>query len=266
MVRELRIEVASGVELSCALHGDEHGAPLVLVPGPTDSWRSYEPVIEHLPGSIRTVGISPRGHGESDDPGTGYSVEDLACDVLAVADALEIQQAVLVGHSGSCLAVRHLAIAEPERVAGAALEASPLTLRGHPGLEELVVSLTELTDPIDPGFVHQLIVDTSSPNVHPSILEMAVAETSRVPARAWQGVFGGLLDHDDRDDLGRIEAPVLLVWGDADPIVDRAAQEELLARLPHAELSVWAGIQHTPRWEDPARFAAEVAAFVERVS
>jgi pimeloyl-ACP methyl ester carboxylesterase len=78
-------------------------------------------------------------------------------------------------------------------------------------------------------------------------------------------MFGGLLRYDDTPELARIIAPALLVWGDADGLVDRAMQDELVDRLPRAELVVYSGVGHTPRWEDPARFAADVAAFVPRV-
>lgn len=39
----------------------------------------------------------------------------------------------------------------------------------------------------------------------------------------------------------------------------------LAGRLRSAELIVYPGVGHTPRWEDPARFAADVTAFVQRV-
>lgn len=41
-------------------------------------------------------------------------------------------------------------------------------------------------------------------------------------------------------------------------------QEMLAERIPGAELLVYRRLGHTPRWEDPARFAGEVAAFVQR--
>jgi non-heme chloroperoxidase len=118
------------VTLSFVTQGDESGPVLVLLPRPTDSWRSYEPVLERLPSSIKAIAVSQRGHGDSDKPTTGYRVEDFASDVMALLDALGVERAVLGGHSGSCLVARRVAIDKPERVAGLVLEASPTTLRG----------------------------------------------------------------------------------------------------------------------------------------
>ena len=75
------------------------GAPaLVLLPGPTDSWRSYQPVLDRLPPSMHTVAVSLRGHGDSDKPKTGYWVADYTVDVVHPLDALRIESAVLAGH------------------------------------------------------------------------------------------------------------------------------------------------------------------------
>jgi pimeloyl-ACP methyl ester carboxylesterase len=121
------VTLGSGITLSYAAQGDESGPVVVMLPGPTDSWRSYEPVLEQLPPSVRAIAVSPRGHGDSDKPAIGYRVEDFAADVVPLLDGLGIEQAVVAGHSGSCLAARRVAIDHPERVAGLVLEASPTT-------------------------------------------------------------------------------------------------------------------------------------------
>ena len=79
-------------------------------------------------------------------------------------------------------------------------------------------------------------------------------------------MFEALLRYDDREELPRVTAPTLLIWGDADRLVTLDAQEALLRHLPDARLTTYSGVGHTPRWEDPSRFAADVAAFAERVA
>ena len=260
------VRLTTGVTLSYAERGGRAGPALVLLPGPTDSWLSYEPVLERLPPSIRAIAVSQRGHGDSDKPLTGYQVEDFAGDVAPLLDALGIDRAVLAGHSGSCLAVRRVAIDRPERVAGLVLEASPTTLGGDARLREFVASVVFLLeDPIDARFARSFVVDTSSVEVSPDAIERLVGELLKVPAFVWREMFAGLLQYDDLAELGRISAPTLMVWGDADRLVARQVQDELAAHLQAAELLVYAGIEHTPRWEAPSRFASDVAAFVERV-
>jgi pimeloyl-ACP methyl ester carboxylesterase len=259
------IAIGTGLTLSYCEQGGSSEPALVLLPGPTDSWRSYEPVLDHLPRSIRTIAVSQRGHGDSDKPPTGYRVQDFAADVPALLDALGIERAVLVGHSGSCLVARRVAIDHPDRVAGLVLEASPNALKGHQDLTDFVETIVStLEDPVDPAFVRSFVVDTSSAHVAPVLVDQLVDELLKVPARVWREMFAGLLRCDDHDDLSRIGAPTLLIWGDADALIGRQAQEELLSDVTSARLVVYRGVGHTPRWEDPCRFAADVAAFVEQ--
>ena len=105
---ERRVTLASGLTLSLRDQGAASRLAVLLLPGPTDSWRSYQPVLDLLPRELRAVSVSQRGHGDSDKPGRGYGVEDFAADVIPLLDALGIERAVLAGHSGSSLVARRL--------------------------------------------------------------------------------------------------------------------------------------------------------------
>lgn len=257
--------LGSGLTLSFVEQGDRSGPALVLLPGPTDSWLSYKPILDLIPPAIRTIAVSQRGHGDSDKPDNGYRVANFAADVGELLDALNVERAVLTGHSGSCFTARRVAINQPKRVAGLVLESSPTTLRGEAGLKRFVRSvISNLTDPIDADFVRSFTIDTSSDEIGPEFLNQMVAEQMKVPAHVWREMFAELIQYDDIAELNRINAPTLLIWGDADSLVGRKMQDELVARIARTELIVYPGVGHTPRWEDPNRFAKEVTTFVKR--
>jgi non-heme chloroperoxidase len=259
------VTVASGIRLSYASTGPDSGPVAVLLPGPTDSWRSYSPVLDLFASSIRAIAVSQRGHGHSDKPASGYRVEDFAADVLLLLDELGVERAVLAGHSGSCLVARRVAIDHPERVAGLVLEGSPTTLKSDPWLEGFVKSVVStLHDPIDREFARSFLADTSSDDLAPELFDQLVGELLQVPARVWKETFAGLLAYDDLAELGRITAPTLLIWGDTDGLVGRDMQDTLAEGIRGAELRVYERVGHTPRWEDPRRFSGDVAAFVQR--
>jgi non-heme chloroperoxidase len=256
------VTLASGLTLSCADRGDASGPTVLLLPGPTDSWRSYQPVLDRLPRGVRAIAVSQRGHGESGKPQTGYRVEDFAADVVPLLDTLGVERAVLAGHSGSCLVARRVALDHPDRVVGLLLEASPTTLRDDAQLLHFVESVvSELNDPISPDFARSFVLNTSSEGVAADLIDLLVKEILAVPARVWQQTFTGLLEYDDRTELPLIEAPTLLVWGDADTLVSRAMQDRLLGSIPDSDLFVYPGVGHTPRWENPARFSSDLVAF-----
>lgn len=260
------VTLASGLALSYAEQGDRSRPAVVMLPGPTDAWRSYQPVLDLLPHDVRAIAVSQRGHGESDKPQTGYRVEDFAADVVPLLDALGVAEAVLTGHSGSCLVARRVALDHPGRVSGLVLEASPTTLRGDARLLRFVESVVaELHDPIRAELARSFVVDTSSEGIAPDLVDLLVEDVLTVPARVWQQTFAGLLEYDDRPELPLMESPTLLVWGDADALVSRATQDELAASIPGADLLVYPGAGHTPRWDDPVRFSDDLATFARRV-
>jgi len=69
----------------------------------------------------RVVRYDQRGHGESAAPPGPYSREDLAADAVALMDALEIDRAILIGHSMGGIVAMETALAVPERIAGLVL-------------------------------------------------------------------------------------------------------------------------------------------------
>ena len=265
VLKAATVTLESGLKLSYAEQATESGPAVLLLPGPTDSWRSYQPVLGLLPHWIRAIAVSLRGHGDSDKPDSGYRVEDFARDVVEFLNALEIDRAVLVGHSGSCLVARRVALDHPARVAGLILEASPTSLCTDAARQFVSSVVVGLADPIDPDFARSFVADTSSENVAPEVVDMLVADILKVPARVWHAIFSGLLDYDDTSELTRVGAPTLLIWGDDDALVPREMQEVLTDRIPHAELIVYPAVGHTPRWADPQRFSEDLAAFVERL-
>ena len=256
------VTLANGLTLSYAEQGGRAQPAVVLLPGATDSLWSYQPVLDRIPRSIRAVAVSPRGHGDSDKPATGYRVEDFASDVVPLLDALDIERAVLAGHSSSCLVIRRVAIHAPDRVAGLVLEASPTTLYGHAGLESFVQSVVSgLAAPIDPALARAFVVDTSSDQLGAELIDTLVHEVMKVPARVWREMFGALLQYDDTAELRGISAPSLLIWGSADRLACREMQKELVRLLPRGRLLEYARVGHTPRWENTARFASDLATF-----
>src|SRR5262249_38083196 len=76
------VTLASGLTLSYVRRGDGVDPPVLLLPGPTDSWRSYQPVLDHLPRETDVISVSQRGHGESDKPDSGYGIQDFAADAV----------------------------------------------------------------------------------------------------------------------------------------------------------------------------------------
>ena len=99
------VELPTGVRLPYVEQGDLTGVPVLLLHGYTDSWRSWDLVLPHLPDSIHAFALTQRGHGNADRPASGYRPHDFATDAAAFIDALDLGDVVIVGHSkGSIVA------------------------------------------------------------------------------------------------------------------------------------------------------------------
>ncbi len=138
------------------------------------------------------------------------------------------------------------------------------TIHGHQGVQEFWDSaLSTLSDPIDPGFAREFQTSTLAHDIPPERLDTLVNESLKVPARIWRATFRGFLDTPDfSHELKVVTAPTLIAWGDQDTYTPRKDQERLRAAIPGARLIVYEGAGHGFHWENPAAFAADLAAFV----
>jgi pimeloyl-ACP methyl ester carboxylesterase len=259
------VTLPSGIRLPYASQGDPGGVPVVLLHAYADSWRSYEPVLAHLPGSVRAFALTQRGHGDADRPGTGYAPEDFAADVAAFMDAVGLERAALVGDSGATLTAQRFALDHPARTLGLVLIGAPRSLRADPRFAAFIVRVAALRDPVPPAFVRDLISRVVIGPVPRDHLEAMVADGLAVPARVWQAVGRGLLEAVPPIETGTITAPALLLWGALDELCTRQDQDALLAAMPGARLVVLEDAGHLVHWEQPRRVAAEIAAFVARL-
>ena len=257
------IELANGVRMPYIEQGNPTARTVLFVHAVGDSGRAFEALLEHLPDSVRAVAPTLRGHGDASRPEHGYRSADFAEDLAALMDALHIEAAVVAGASSGGQVALRLALDCPERILGLVLLGSPLRLSDKPAVREAWDStLSLLEDPIDAGFVRDFIESTVVQPVPEAVLETLVRESLKVPAFVWKATIVALLEDDLSPQIGGITAPTLVVWGDQDAILPRSEQEALATGIRRARLLVYEGGGHAFYWEDEARVAADLAAFV----
>lgn len=258
------IELPTDVRLQYVEHGDPRGVPVVLLHGASDSWRSYELVLPHLPEWIRAIAVTQRGHGDASRPPAGYRTRDFAADVAALLDALGIPEAVIVGHCLGGYVAQRFAIDHPERTRGLVLVATRSTWYDHPDIRAVAEIVAGLEDPVDPTFVREFQQSTLAQPVVPQYVETVVAESLKLPARVWRSLFDECLSPADHPaaELGRIGASTLVLCGERDSLaLDQ--QEGLAAAIPAAVLRTYPEAGHALHWEEPERFAADLATWID---
>jgi pimeloyl-ACP methyl ester carboxylesterase len=256
------VTLSTGVRMAYVEHGAPTGTPVIFLHGVTDSWRSFERLLPLLPSSIHAFALSQRGHGDSGRPTSGYRLADMSADLCAFMDASGLRTAILVGHSMGASVAQRFVVDHPQRTAGLVLMGAFATFHDPTFREFVTSSILPLVDPIEESFAREWQLSTLARPMDPAHFDTVVAETLKVPAFVWHAAFEGFLETDDfTSDLATVSVPVLLAWGDRDSYATRAAQDRLIEVIPHARRITYEEHGHAFHWEDPARFAADLAAF-----
>jgi pimeloyl-ACP methyl ester carboxylesterase len=257
------IALPTEVTLPYVEQGDASGVPVLLLHGFAGSWREFELVLPHLPGSLHTLALTQRGHGEASKPRNGYQIRGLAADLAAFVDALGIGSAVVVGHSMGSAVAQRFALDYPARTRGLVLVSACVDEPGHAKVQSFWEStVSKLSDPIDHAFLRGFLDTTLAQPVPEATLEIMIQEAQKVPARVWKALWRARLEGGSTLELGEIQAPTLILWGDRDGRCSRSDQETLLAGIPNSRLVVYPGAGHGLPYEEPERLADDLAAFV----
>ena len=259
-----RLLLSTGVSVPHRAHGDPGGVPCLLVHAWCEAARSFDRMLPHLPRWAAVHAVDLRGHGGADKPADGYALADVAADVVAVLDALGLEQAVLVGSSSGGYVAQQVAASWPERVTGLALIGSPATLASRPPFADEVAALT---DPLDPAWVRDTLAWFPLGTPVPSgYVDDRVADALAVPASIWSAALEGLCAAEPPLARAPLDIPAVVIWGGRDDVLGRTQRDALAAALPRARIVVLPGVGHLVLWERPERVAAEVARLLAEVA
>ena len=265
LLRLAGVALPTGVRLHYAEYGNRAGAPVIMLHGLSDSWRSFELVMPLLPERLRLIMPDLRGHGDSEKTPDGYAPAEMAADVLALMDALDLPWTAVVGHSLDNLVAQHVALAAPERVARLVLLGSATSLQGAAGMDDFAAAIDAEGGPEEPvseAFARGFQESTIHRPVPPDFLDGAVAASRKLPIRVWQAIGRAFLATPPTAGLGAHRVPTLLLWGERDTYMSRAEQDALLAMLPSARLTVLPDTGHALHWERPAEVARVLEGFL----
>ena len=259
-------ELENGIRLHYIETGNLDGIPIILLPGIADSCHVFDLLLPHLPDDLHVIALSPRGHGDSDAPQSGYRTIDFAMDLKQFMDAVGLEKAVILGASSGGFVARRFADTWPERTLGLVLLGAPAMLADKPSVRKAWDEvISKLADPIDPDFIRGFAKEETQERVPLEFREMLIEENLKVPARVWVQTTEGLLKETFPDDLKRIQCPALILWGDTVTITTQAEQEGVKGEIRDARLVVLEGLGHMLYWEGPEQVAKEIGTFVHEI-
>jgi pimeloyl-ACP methyl ester carboxylesterase len=232
---EHRYAQAGEIRMHYAEAGDPGGEPLVLLHGWPQHHYMWRRVIPLLEARFRIIAPDLRGFGWTDAPDSSYAKQELADDVLALLDALELDTVRLAGHDWGGWVSFLLAIGAPERVS--ALRAFSIThpwaaaaprpqdafyLAYQPLMAAPILgpALQRFTSAVDLAFVGDIHDDDDRRIYTDTFKDADRAEAASRVYRTFltKEAFG-------RDPDGRLTVPTRLVVGHSDPVLHEGRLE-----------------------------------------
>jgi pimeloyl-ACP methyl ester carboxylesterase len=257
-----------GGDLQVREEGARKGTPLVLLHGFAGSMHWYTPLVERLRTDFRLIRIDLLGHGGSEKPDGGYSMEHQAEQVARVLSALRVDRAVIVGHSMGGVVATAFAERNLGRVDG-------LVLIGTPSQEDA----GELPFVARLGFVpvlgeaaRRLVTD----GMVKDNLEKAFAPEFEVPDQFVEDFNRMTYSSYDRshhasDDFGEkrsvadrlaaLRKPLLAIQGARDEFVDPDSVRNY-RRVPRARIASVSNSGNSPMVEQPSETARLIRTFL----
>ena len=135
---EKSIELSTGVTLSYVEHGRTDGIPVIFLHGFTDSWHSFEYVLNKFPANLHAIAISQRGHGNSTKTARTDHTKYFAADVAAFIREKNLGPCIIVGHSLGGLITQQFALDYPELTKAIVIVNSEPSFTDNPGIPDFV--------------------------------------------------------------------------------------------------------------------------------
>ncbi|UOG23248.1 3-oxoadipate enol-lactonase [Gordonia amicalis] len=242
---------ARPVQVHAVVSGRADGPAVVLSNSLGSTHRMWDAQLAALESRFRVVRYDTRGHGESPVPQGPYTIDDLADDVIALLDRLDIEQAHLVGLSLGGMTMMRVAARNPERVRRLAVLCTGAQLPpAQAWLDRAATVRAQGTGAVAEAVVQRwftpehLSTYGSSRKFH----EDMVAAT---PAEGYAACCEVIAAMDLRDDLPSIVAPTLAIAGADDPATPPAKLEEIADNVQQGRLLVVPDSAHLANAQQP---------------
>jgi len=260
----------AGGEIQAFDTGPRGTPPIVLVHCFTCAIDWWDRVMPALSKDHRVVALDLLGHGGSEKPASGYSMEDQAQLVAEALEELNVDPATVVGHSLGGTVATALAAERPDLVEQLVIVDQAPDNDGYGSGLPLRAALT-FTPVLGPALWRvapdSAVKDGLGVAFAPDfdVPQQFVDDFRRMTYTSYDDSAASETDYTDEMPLDRrIERsgiPLLAIFGDEEQIYDSEEALAAYARVPGARTVLIKGAGHSPNVEKPAQTARLILAF-----
>jgi non-heme chloroperoxidase len=252
------------------------GEPVVFISGWALSSRMWQyQMVQLMDRGLRCIAYDRRGHGRSDDPGSGYEYDTLADDLAHLLDKLDLRRVTLVAHSMGCgEIVRYLSRNGVERVARVAFVAPlgpyPLRAEDNPmGFDPAIVANVRNAWKRDftawMNASADAYVGTGLPgcNVSEGLVDWTKQDMLQASLLALVECNRAGVETDFRTEMRQMRVPTLIVDADHDRSIPTELSGKVCAELiPGAVFKLYENAPHGLYLSHAERLANDLAGFI----
>ncbi|WP_234852723.1 alpha/beta fold hydrolase [Pseudoxanthomonas winnipegensis] len=255
------VQTKDGVQIFYKDWGPKNAQPIVFHHGwplSSDDWDAQ--MMFFVQHGYRVVAHDRRGHGRSAQVSEGHDMDHYAADASAVAEHLDLRNAVHIGHStGGGEVARYVAkFGQPQgRVAKAVLVSAvpPLMLKTPTSPEGLPLEVFDGFRNSTAGNRAQFFLDVAAgpfygfnrpdAKVYPGVVQNWWRQGMMGSAKAHVDGVKAFSETDQTEDLKAITVPTLVLHGDDDQVVPiQASALKSIKLLKNGTLKVYKGYPH----------------------
>lgn len=250
----------NGVSTYYEIHGG--GSPVLYIHGgfggsPGDQTESGSRAIEALAGVAQVVIYHRRNSGRSEYSIASYALPDLAADARALMNSLGIDRSVVVGSSMGGMVALQYALDYPESISALALVNTGPALMASTGFGPPMARVVERAahegdrslfesrkDRLRTPPELQGVANTQNHSDRLDVLARLSEDELFMLSTGAIRNYGAFIGFDYVDRLTELKMPVVILHGDADPVVSFENAGALKSGITHAELIVIDGAEH----------------------